>query len=45
MLSMKYATDNAEDMIGELTLKFHRARQSQITREILEITQAREALR
>ena len=45
MLSMKYATDNAEEMIGELTLKFHRARQSQITREILEITQAGEALR
>ena len=42
MLAMKYASDNAEDMIKDFTLKYNRARQAQITRELLEITQARE---
>lgn len=40
MLAMKYATDNADEIIEELTLKYHRARQAQITRELLEITQS-----
>ncbi len=39
MLAMKYAKENGEEMISNLTLKYHRARQAQITTEILEITQ------
>ena len=43
MLAMKYSKENGEDMIDNLTLKYHRARQAQITTEILEITQGVEA--
>jgi len=39
MLAMKYATENGEEMVSNLTLKYHRARQAQITTEILEIIQ------
>ena len=35
--AMDNATQNAEDMIGELSLKFNRARQAAITQEITEI--------
>lgn len=37
MLAMKQASENAEKMIKELTKQYNRARQAQITREILEI--------
>jgi F-type H+-transporting ATPase subunit gamma len=34
---MQNATDNAEEMISDLTLKYNRERQSAITQEITEI--------
>ena len=37
MLAMKTATENAEEMIKQLTRQYNRARQAQITQEILEI--------
>ena len=37
MLAMKYATDNAAELIDGLNLEYHKARQAQITREIIEI--------
>jgi len=37
MAAMRSATDNADNMIGELTLKYNRARQAAITQEINEI--------
>lgn len=36
MLVMRNATDNAKEMIDELTLKFNKTRQAQITTEIIE---------
>lgn len=39
MLTMKYARENGEKMVSGLTIKYHRARQAQITTEILEIIQ------
>jgi len=37
MVSMKSATDNAEEMIRDLTLAFNKLRQGRITQELLEI--------
>lgn len=37
MVSMKSATDSANDMIKELTLSYNKLRQGQITQELLEI--------
>jgi F-type H+-transporting ATPase subunit gamma len=37
MVSMKSATDSANDMIKELTLAYNKLRQGQITQELLEI--------
>ncbi len=37
MLAMKNATDNATDLISELELAYHKARQAAITRELTEI--------
>lgn len=37
MLAMKSATDNAADLIDELELAYHKARQAAITRELTEI--------
>lgn len=45
MTAMDSATDNAEELIGELTLIFNRARQSAITTEITEIVGGAEALK
>jgi len=45
MVAMKTATDNAADMIDRLTLLRNKARQAAITKEILEITTAGEALK
>ncbi len=44
MTAMHQATDNATDLISELTLKFNKARQAAITGEILEIVSGAEAL-
>lgn len=45
MVSMKNATDNAEEMIRTLTLSYNKARQASITKEIIEVTTASEALK
>jgi len=37
MQAMDSATNNAEDMISDLSLKYNRARQSSITQELTEI--------
>jgi F-type H+-transporting ATPase subunit gamma len=37
MIAMKNATDNASDLIGDLELAYHKARQAAITRELTEI--------
>ena len=42
--SMKSATDNAEEMMKELNLKYNRERQSAITQEITEIVRGAAAL-
>ncbi|MGE0406739.1 MAG: ATP synthase F1 subunit gamma, partial [Candidatus Korobacteraceae bacterium] len=41
MVSMKNATDNAEDLIRDLTLEYNKLRQGNITRELLEIAGGR----
>lgn len=38
MVAMRSATDSANDLIGELTLLYNKARQESITRELLDIT-------
>jgi len=42
--SMRNATDNADDMIKDLTLTYNRMRQAQITAELAEIMGGRETL-
>ncbi|PWF99527.1 F0F1 ATP synthase subunit gamma [Levilactobacillus bambusae] len=42
--AMKSATDNADDLIGDLQLHYNRARQAAITTEITEITGGQEAI-
>jgi F-type H+-transporting ATPase subunit gamma len=37
MLAMRNATENAEEMIQELTAEYNKARQNQITRELLDV--------
>ncbi len=44
MTAMKNATDNANDLVSDLTLQMNKARQAQITQEILEIVSGAEAL-
>lgn len=44
MLAMKNATDNATDIIADLTLEFNTARQAAITQELAEITGGAEAI-
>jgi len=44
MTAMGNATENADEMIDELTLSYNRARQASITQELLEIVNASEAL-
>jgi F-type H+-transporting ATPase subunit gamma len=43
MTAMKNATDNANDLVRDLTLQMNKARQAQITQEILEIVGGAEA--
>ncbi len=45
MTAMHQATDNATELLRDLTLQYNKARQANITREILEITSGAEALR
>lgn len=45
MVAMKNATDNAEDLISDLTLTYNSVRQDSITREIAEICAGAEAMR
>lgn len=44
MVAMKSATDNAEQMVKDLTLEYNKARQAAITSELLEITTAQKAM-
>jgi F-type H+-transporting ATPase subunit gamma len=44
MTAMRNATRNADDLIDNLTLDMNRARQSEITREILEVVAGADAL-
>jgi F-type H+-transporting ATPase subunit gamma len=44
-VSMKAATDNAQEMIKTLTNRYNRARQAQITKEISEVIGGAEALK
>lgn len=45
MVAMKNASDNAKDILQQLTLKYNKARQSGITAEVNEIVAGAEALR
>jgi F-type H+-transporting ATPase subunit gamma len=44
MVAMRNATENANDLIDDLTLSYYRARQEAITREMLDIAGGAEAL-
>ncbi|MDP3710582.1 MAG: ATP synthase F1 subunit gamma [bacterium] len=45
MVAMKNASDNAKELIGDLTLDYNKLRQANITRELIEITAGAEVLR
>ncbi len=45
MIAMKNATDNASDLIDDLTLAMNKARQSAITQELAEISGGAEAMK
>jgi F-type H+-transporting ATPase subunit gamma len=45
MVAMRNATDNANQVIQELTLILNKARQEMITKELLDLTGGAEALR
>jgi F-type H+-transporting ATPase subunit gamma len=44
MVAMRSATDNANELIGDLTLVYNKTRQANITREMIEIASGSEAL-
>ena len=44
MVAMKSATDNAKQLVKDLTLQYNKVRQAAITNELLEITTAMKAL-
>lgn len=44
MVAMKNATDNAKNLVKDLTLEYNKARQANITKEILEIATAQLAV-
>ncbi len=44
MTAMRNAAENAEEMIGDLTLEMNRVRQAEITQEILEVVAGAEGL-
>lgn len=45
MTSMSAASDNAEDLLNELVMKYHHSRQGMITREITELAGGAETVR
>jgi F-type H+-transporting ATPase subunit gamma len=45
MTAMDSATKNASEMIGRLTLKYNRARQESITRELMDIVNGVESMK
>jgi F-type H+-transporting ATPase subunit gamma len=44
MVAMDNATTNADDLLRDLKLKYNRARQDAITKELIEITSGADAL-
>ena len=44
MVAMRNATDAANEMVGDLTLQYNKARQEQITSELLDIVGGVEAM-
>jgi len=44
MVAMRNATENAQDLVSDLTLSYNKARQAQITREVSEIAAGANAL-
>ena len=40
MVAMKTASDNAKELSGKLNLEYNKARQAEITKELIEITSA-----
>jgi len=44
MVAMKNATDNAKQLVKDLTLEYNKARQASITTELIEITTAQLAV-
>lgn len=44
MLAMKQAKDNAQDLIGDLGLIYHKTRQAQITNELMDIISGAEGI-
>ena len=44
MTAMRSASENANDMISDLTLEANRVRQAEITQEIMEVVAGAEAL-
>ena len=45
MTAMRQATENAKEILKELRISYNKARQNQITREIIEIVSGAEALK
>ena len=45
MMAMQAATDNAKEMLGELSMQYNRARQAAITQEITEVIAGAKALK
>ena len=45
MIAMENATENAQDMIKELTLYYNKVRQATITRELIEVVSGADALK
>ena len=45
MLAMKNATDNASDLVDDLTLEMNKVRQGAITQELAEISGGVEAMK
>jgi F-type H+-transporting ATPase subunit gamma len=45
MLAMKNATDNASELVDDLTLEMNKARQAAITQELAEISGGAEAMK
>jgi F-type H+-transporting ATPase subunit gamma len=44
MVAMRNASDNANDLVQDLTLMYNKARQEMITKELLDITGGAEAI-